>query len=68
MLHLMNQRPFQSLEVRLNNGDSILIELPFEISVTPNSPTVVVHTEGATRHVSYRNIAEVISRPTTAIA
>lgn len=62
LIDLMNQEPFQPLEVRLNNGQSIKIDEPYHVAVQRSRPTFIVFDDDEIRHVAYRNVAEVISR------
>lgn len=61
LIELMNQRPFQPLEVRLNDGQTIKVEEPFSLAVQRNRPTFIVFDEDKIRHVAYRNVTEVIT-------
>lgn len=70
MIEMMNQQPFEPLEIRLNNGTVIKVDEPFLIATTRNSPSVHIFEEDedgqpVTRRVAYRNIAEVVTRVAT---
>jgi hypothetical protein len=62
LIELMNQIPFQPLEIHLSDGTAITIQEPFDISAARNSPVCVVYdADNRKRTVSVRNITEVIT-------
>ena len=61
MIELMNRRPFKPIEIRLNDGSSILVEQPFHVSTARNSSSCVIHDEDKARFVAYRNMTEVVT-------
>jgi hypothetical protein len=64
MLALMNRTPFEALEIHLNNGTKIRVEHPYQIATRPSAAALVVYPddEDVARFVSYRNIAEIITK------
>jgi hypothetical protein len=63
MLELMNRTPFEPFAIHLNNGNVIHVGQPYEIHAKANSPTCIVYDdEGVARFISYRNIAEVVTK------
>lgn len=64
LLQLMNQMPFEPLEVHLNNGTAIEISEPYQVATAPNSPafTVYLLDKDEVRHVAFRNVAEIVSK------
>lgn len=63
LIELMNQRPFQPLEVRLADGQSLKIDEPFNVAVARSQPTFIVYDEaGPTHYVAYRNVTQVITQ------
>jgi hypothetical protein len=63
IIELMNRRPFEPLEVHLADGTSILVEQPYQISTSRNSPTCTIYEEQGDRMriVALRNITEVVT-------
>lgn len=62
MIELMNRTPFESLEIHLSDGSRIVVEQPFQISTSRNSPSCTVYdAHDHMRIVAYRNITEIIT-------
>lgn len=59
LIKLMNQSPFQPLEIHLHDGSIINVHEPFEIAVQRANPCFIVYTADRTHFVSYRNVTEV---------
>jgi hypothetical protein len=64
MLGLMNRTPFEPVEIHLNNGTKIRVEHPYQIATRPNAAACIVYgdDDDVARFITYRNIAEVITR------
>jgi hypothetical protein len=61
MLEFMNRTPF---EIHLSDGAVIQVDEPYSIATRPHSQSCVVFVDDeVARHVAYRNITEVITRP-----
>ncbi|MEM9185215.1 MAG: hypothetical protein AAGB00_01815 [Planctomycetota bacterium] len=63
LLRIMSESPFPRLEVRLNNGDNVVIDQPYLVSIDKGEPSFAVHEEDTTRHIAYRNVAQIVTLP-----
>ena len=59
LIKLMNQTPFQPLEIFLNDGSLIVVNEPFEIATQRTSPCFIVYGDKRMDVVSYRNVARI---------
>ena len=65
MIELMNRTPFQPMEIRLNDGNRIRVDHPYQIATGADSPSCIIYdNDNRMRIVAYRNITEVITTAT----
>lgn len=59
---MMQVSPFPVLEVRLNNGDVVRVDEPYEITIDKGDPCFTVHEGNTTHFVAYRNVTQILRR------
>jgi hypothetical protein len=64
MLEFMNRTPFEPIDIHLSDGAVIHVDEPYAIASKPHSQSCVVFVnDEVARHVAYRNITEVVTKP-----
>lgn len=62
ILKLMNREPFESFEIRMNDGSRVTVESPWQIATARNSASCTVYeADQLARIIAYRNITEVVT-------
>lgn len=59
LIKLMNRKPFQPLQVHLNDGSLITVNEPFNIATDRGSPCFIVYGAEKMDIVAYRNVAKI---------
>lgn len=64
MIELVNQQPFQPIQIHLNDGTVVNVDSPHLIATGRNQPTCILFEDDSDKatYIAYRNISQVVTK------